>query len=380
MLLADSTTFKTCSQCVLDTSDAPDITFNERGVCSYCLEYAEIAKNNLVNNPSEKNARLMAIVNKIKSEGKNKKYDCLIGVSGGLDSTYLVYIAVELGLRPLLLHYNNGWNSGTAVKNIENLTRKLKLDLHTYVNDWEEFKDLQRSFFKASVIDIELVTDQAIVAVITNTAIRKKIKYTLFGNNLTTESVLPTNWYHWKLDVLNIEAIHKQFGRKKLRTYPVLGFWRRWYAVKFRKFTDINLLDYIEYDLEEAKKIAVEKLGWESYGRKHYESVFTRFYQSYILPRKFGIDKRKAHLSSLILSGQITREQALEELKADIYPKDLLQDDKDYVLKKLGFSENEFEDIMKLPVKKHTDYPSYLNAHYKYQGKFSQLFRKFFKS
>jgi N-acetyl sugar amidotransferase len=376
--LTNTETFKVCTHCVLDTTDAPHITFNEQGVCSYCQKYEELARTTILRKPAEKHAKLLSIAEEIKKEGKGKKYDCVIGVSGGLDSTFLVYKAVELGLRPLLVHYNNGWNSGTAVKNIENLTRSLKLDLYTYVNDWEEFKDLQRSFFKASVIDIELVTDQAIVAIIINIAIKKNIKYTLFGNNMTSESVLPENWYHWKLDVLNIEAIHKQFGKVPLKTYPVLGFWRRWYAIRMKSYKNINLLDYVDYDIQEAKKIAEEKLGWESYGRKHYESVFTRFYQAYILPRKFGVDKRKAHLSSLILCGQITREQALEELKKEIYPKELFAEDKAYVLKKLGFSEEEFEKIMALPVKQHTDYPSYLTRHYIYQEKFSKLFRKFF--
>ena len=361
-----------CKTC-LETDTRPNTKFEEDGICTAC-KYSESLKNV---DWDERKKELEEIV-EFGKKNNHSGYDCIIGVSGGLDSTYLVYKAVELGLRPLLLHYNNGWNSGIAVQNIENLTRKLKLDLHTYVNDWEEFKDLQRSFFKASVIDIELVTDQAIVAVITNTAIKKKIKYTLFGNNMTTESVLPTNWYHWKLDVLNIEAIHNKFGKKKLKSYPVLGFWKRWYSTKLHKFTDINLLDYIDYDLEEAKKTVIEKLDWHNYGRKHYESVFTRFYQSYILPRKFGVDKRKAHLSSLILSGQISRAQAIEELKKDIYPLELFREDKEYVLKKLGFSEAEFEEIMKLPVKKHTNYPSYLNQHYKYQEKFSKLFRRIF--
>jgi len=198
------------------------------------------------------------------------------------------------------------------------------------------------------------------------------------GNNVATESVLPTSWYHWKLDVLNIEAIHKKFGKLKLKTYPRYGFWKMWYTLKFRNFEYSYLLDYLDYNKEEAKKTIIKELGWRDYGGKHYESVFTRFYQSYILPKKFGVDKRKAHLSSLILSHQITREQALEELKTEIYSPEKLKEDKDYVLKKLGLSEQEFEDIMNLPIVPHTFYPSYITRHYKLQKQFSDFIRKFF--
>ena len=371
--------FKICSQCILSTTDDLNIKFNESGICTYCLEYENLIKRRKFSTPSEKLQQLNVLVKNVSEAGKGKKYDCLIGVSGGVDSTYLVYKAKMLGLRPLVVHYDNGWDSEIAVKNIENLVTKLNLDLHTFVNDWEEFKDIQLSFFKASVIDIELITDQAIVALLFKLAIKYKIKYLLMGNNIATESVLPSGWYHWKLDVLNIESIHSRFGKIKLKTYPRYGFWKMWHTLKFRNFEYCYLLDYLDYNKDEAKQTIIKELGWRDYGGKHYESVFTRFYQGYILPVKFGVDKRKAHLSSLILSRQISREQALEEIKINIYAPEKLIEDKQYVLKKLGLSEKEFQEIMNLPIIPHTFYPSYITKHYKFQKIISGLVRKFFK-
>ncbi len=366
-----------CSKCIISTKDDAEIKFNAEGVCSYCAEYENLMKLRSFENSNEKQVRLNLLIKNIKEAGARKKYDCLVGVSGGVDSTYLVYKAKMLGLRPLVVHYDNGWDSEIAVKNIENLVTKLNLDLHTYVNNWEEFKDIQLSFFKASVIDIELITDQAIVALLFKLAVKYKIRYLLMGNNVATEFILPKSWYHWKLDVLNIEAIHARFGKVKLKTYPRYGFWKMWHTVKFRNFEHHNLLDYLNYNKEEAKQTIIKELGWRDYGGKHYESVFTRFYQSYILPQKFGVDKRKAHLSSLILSGQITRDEALEEIKKDIYTREKLTEDKEYVIKKLGLTEKEFEDIMKLPIVPHTFYPSYITQHYKYQKRISEFVRKF---
>ncbi len=359
--------YQACSKCILDTNDDSEIYFDERGICNYCKEYEVINSKNRLEDSAFKEEELKILVDKIKSRGHKNKYDCVIGVSGGVDSTYLIYKATELGLRPLIVHYDNGWDSELAVINIENIVKKLDLDLITYVNDWHEFKDIQLAFLKASVLDIELITDQAILAVLYNTAIQYKIKYILYGTNITTEAILPKSWYHWKIDLLNITGIHKKFGTLPIKTYPQLGFFKHYFITKFIKIESVHLLNYLNYNKNKAKETIVKELNWRDYGGKHYESIFTRFYQAYILPAKFKIDKRKAHLSTLICSGQISREEALKELTKPLYEKDKFQDDYEYVLKKLGLEVSEFEDYMSLPVKSHLDYPSYFKSHYKYQ-------------
>lgn len=357
-----------CSHCILDTNDDAHITFDQNGVCNYCLTYQKSDHLKSVTKSDNYQTKLNSLIEEIKNAGKNNKYDCLIGVSGGVDSTYVAYQAKQLGLRPLIFHYDNGWNSELAVKNIENTVTVLNFDLYTYVNNWEEFKDLQLAFMKASVVDIELLTDHAIGALQLILAAKFNIKYIISGTNMATEAILPSHWYHWKIDALNIKAIHKQFGKIKLKTYPLLGYFKRMYYTRILKIKIIPLLDYIPFNKDEAKRTIIEALGWRDYGGKHYESIFTRFYQAYILPNKFKIDKRKAHLSTLICSGQMTREQALTEIKQAIFPPDKLKEDKEYVLKKFNLTEREFDDIMSLPVKQHTDYPSYFNRHYKYEA------------
>lgn len=364
-----------CSRCILDSNDDSEMTFDNDGVCNYCLEFDKAAKKNLLKKPQELQIELNNLISTIKIRGSQNKYDCVIGVSGGVDSTYLIFIAKKLGLKPLIVHYDNGWDSELAVINIENIVKKLDLDLVTYVNDWQEFKDIQLSFIKASVLDIELITDQAILAVLYDTARKYKIKYILYGTNIATEAVLPKNWYHWKIDLLNIVSIHKIFGKIPLKTYPKLGFFKHYFITKFLKIETIHLLNYIDYNKKIAKETIEKELNWRDYGGKHYESIFTRFYQAYILPKKFNIDKRKAHLSTLICSKQITRQEALIEIQKPIYDKEKLKDDYEYVIKKLGLSENEFEAYMSLPIKPHTFYPSYFNRHYKYQIWLSNLIK-----
>jgi N-acetyl sugar amidotransferase len=364
-----------CSRCILDTKDDPTLTFDEQGVCSSCRSYMKIAEDSHMNDPSWKKTEFEKIILEIRNAGKDKEYDCVIGVSGGVDSTYLAYLVKTHGLRPLAVHYDNGWNSEIAVKNIHNIVEKLGIDLHTYVNNWEEFRDLQVSFFKASVIDIELLTDQAIVAVLFNVAQQYGIRYVINGNNFATESILPKHWYHWKNDVLNIKSIQSKFGKQRLKTYPMVGFWKRWHSDKTGRVKTVSLLNYINYSKAEAKELISQKLDWKDYGGKHFESIFTRFYQAYFLPKKFGIDKRKAHLSSLICSGQMTRKEALAEMDKEIYPPGILKEDKEFVLKKLGFTEEEFERIMARPPKSHTDYASYITRHYYYQEKVSRFIK-----
>lgn len=353
----------TCKRCVLGTLDDSLIDFDRDGNCSYCNEAIE--NQHKRGSEEERIKKLPAILEGIKSDGKDKKYDCIIGCSGGIDSSYLVLKAVEMGLRPLIVHYDNGWNSEISVQNIENLIQKLNLDLYTHVNNWEEFRDIQLSFFKAHVLDIELITDQAIVCLLYRAAKKFNVKYIITGHNVDSESILPKSWYHLKIDARNIWDIHKRFGKKKMKTYPIMFFNERYIIDKFFPVETIFLLDFIRYNKNEAKEILREEVGWKDYGGKHFESIFTRFYQGYILPKKFNIDKRKAHYSSLIVSGQMTRDEALKELKNPSYPEEKIDEDMEFVLKKLGMTWEEFESYISTPPVNHLNYKSYLKLHYK---------------
>jgi N-acetyl sugar amidotransferase len=340
----------------MDTTDS-EIEFDANGICNHCRRYYEIASKKLFDT-KEGERKLKEIFNSIKEDGKNKKYDCILGVSGGLDSSYVAYIAKRFGLRVLLVHVDNGWNSEISEKNIERILKKTNFDIYRYKIDWEEFKDLQRAYFKSSVVDIEVITDHAVSAVIYRLAIERKIKYILAGGNIVSEAIMPRSWNYIKGDARNIKAIHKRFGTRKLKNFPLLSILKRGYYKNILGIKTIRVLDYINYNRSEAMKILEKEFDWEYYGKKHYESIFTRFYQGYILPRKFGIDKRKAHLSNLICSYQITRKEALEEIKKEIYPPELLEKDKKYVINKLGFSEEEFEKFMKNKPKSHLDFPN----------------------
>jgi len=348
-----------CTRCIMD-STVPGIKFNDDGTCNYCTEVLDNLKKRLANK-REKEVELKRIVCEIKRKGKKKEYDCVIGLSGGIDSSYALYIVKKLGLRPLVVHLDNGWNTKTSVSNIEKLCKSLNVDLYTYVINWEEFKDLQISFFKANVVDIEMITDHAIIALLYKTAFKKKIKYIIAGTNCYTEGMrMPQGWNYLKLDSLNIKSIYKNFGSgKKLESFPLLGIveyykYKFFYGIKW-----ISILDYQPYDKNEAIQILTKEIGWNAYGEKHYESIFTRFYQGYILPQKFNIDKRKIHYSMLICSGQMRRDEALKLMSQDAYgDTTLLQQDKYYVLKKLGFSEEWFENYLKSPPIPHSYYLS----------------------
>ncbi len=348
--------YRICARCIMDTSDGR-IEFDERGFCNHCRRY-EVIAGKAPFAGGDAGRKLAEVVERIKRDGKDKEYDSIIGLSGGIDSSYLAWQAKKLGLRPLAVHFDNGWNSEISVKNIDNIVRKLGFDLYTYVIDWEEFKDLQRSFFKASVLDIELLTDNAIFTSLYKIALEKKIRYSLEGHNVATESIMPPGWNYWKFDIKNIRGIQKRFGTVKIKSFPTMGPWKRLFCQFSSMVKPVYLLNYLPYNKNEAIAVLERELGWKYYGGKHYESVFTKFYQSYVLPTKFHIDKRRAHLSNLVCSGQITREEALRAMEEELYPAEELRRDKEYVLKKLEFSEEEFDAIMRLPVKSHLDYPS----------------------
>ena len=343
-----------CTLCVMDESD-PDISFDSKGICSYHKIVHDKLRNVEVQRSLDS---LESIAKKIKQEGVNKEYDCLIGLSGGVDSSYITLLAGELGLKPLIVHFDNGWNSELAISNIEKLINKYNFDLHTLVVDWEEFKDIQLSLFKAGVPNIEMVTDHAISATLYKISKRFKIKYLLSGSNVATESILPQAWGHDSSDFKHIKAIHKKFGGSKIKTYPSLTVFKR---IRYRLMSNIikvNLLNYIDYSKEYAISRLEKEVGWEYYGGKHYESVFTKVFQAYILPKKFGFDKRKAHLSSLICNGEMTREEALLELEKPLYAEKELKSDIEYLIKKWGITIDQFNEILNSPPKSHNDYPT----------------------
>jgi N-acetyl sugar amidotransferase len=346
--------YQMCNRCVMDTTE-PDIFFDNNGICNHCKEYFEKEKK-FVYSGKVGETKIKEIVNKIKKDGQNKKYDCVLGISGGVDSCYVAYLAQKYNLRVLLINLDNGYDTEIAKNNILKIIKNTNFDLLKIKIDFEEFKDLQLAFLKASVIDVEMVTDHAIIAAIYDIANKNKIKYILSGTNVVTEYILPKSWRYFKNDLRNLKNIHKKYGKMKMNTFPTLGQTKLLFYEFIRGIRYISLLDYIDYNKERAKKIIQDKFGWEDYGGKHYESIFTKFYQAYILPTKFGIDKRKAHFSTLICSGQITREEALKELDKPLYKKKELDEDQDYVLKKLGLSEKEFDYLMKLPIKKHQEY------------------------
>lgn len=368
--------YQQCSISVMDNIADPNITFDEKGICNYYYEYLE-AESKYVFKGAEAEAKLSQIVAEIKHAGKNQQYDCITGVSGGVDSTYLTLQAKKLGLRPLIVHFDNGWNSELAVKNIENIITRLGFDLYTLVVDWAEFKDLQLSYLKASVVDIEAVTDHAILGTMYRLAEKHGIKYILSGSNIVTEQVLPSYWVFNKADDLNIKDIHRHFGTKPLRTYPFFSFKERRYFTHVKGVQTVPLLNYMPYNATEAKRTIVEELSWRDYGGKHYESIFTRFYQGYILPVKFKIDKRKAHLSNLIFSGQLTKADALRRLEEPMYDSRQLAEDKQFVLKKLGLTEVEFETIMQAPRREHREF-KYIRPVFE-QYRFLQILRPLWK-
>jgi N-acetyl sugar amidotransferase len=349
---------RSCTRCILTLSDEPSLRFDEQGVCSICNLYDE-RKESLIS--KNKETAFAKLIHKIKEDGKNAEYDCIVGLSGGVDSTYVACLAKQHGLRPLAVHLDNGWNSELAIINIQRILDSLQIDLYTYVIDWEEFKDLQRAYIKASVIDIEALTDHAITATLYAAARKFKIKHVLTGETFETEGILPASWVHIKLDHVNIKAIHKKFGTLPMRTFPLMNYFSYLYLSRYNSVFFDPILNYVPYNKKEIKNRITSELGWRDYGGKHHESIFTRFYQTYILPVKFGVDKRKSHYSTLICAGQITREEALELMNEPVASPLKLRADKIYVMKKLGFSEEEFDYFMQVLAKPHTDFPSVIH-------------------
>lgn len=340
----------------MDTTDL-EITFDERGHCNHCTEFFEKrAKHKYQGKESDES--LGRIVEKIKRAGKGRDYDCVIGVSGGVDSSYLAYIAKQKGLRPLAVHMDNGWNSEKAVINIKHITRELGIDYESYVLDWEEFKDLQLAFLKASVPEAETPTDVAIPAALHHFAAKYKIKYILSAGNLATEGILPRSWHYDVRDLKYFHYIQKTFGSKRLKKFPTFGYKKEMYYKLIKGIRMIYPLNLVPFVKDKAVELLQEKFDWKPYGGKHYESRYTKFIQSYYLFEKFGIDYRRATLSTGICAGEICRDDAVEELKSSPYDPQQIEEDKRYISKKLGVTMEEFEKILNLPAKWYWEYPN----------------------
>lgn len=340
----------------MDTTD-PEITFDQAGRCVHCVDYVERRAKHKYHG-AESDTEWDRIAAEISASGRGREYDCVIGVSGGVDSSYLAYIATQKGLRPLAVHMDNGWNSEKAVQNIKNITDKLGIDYESFVLDWEEFKDLQLAFLRASVPEAETPTDVAIPAAIHLVAARHGVKYILNGGNITTEGILPKSWHYNVKDLKYFNHIQKKFGRKRLKSFPTFGYKREAYYKLVKGMRIVYPLNLVSFVKSDATKLMQEEFGWRSYGGKHHESGYTKFIQSYYLYEKFGIDYRRAGLSVQICNGETSREAALLELESLPYDPATIEAEKGYVAKKLGVPRDEFDEILNLPPRWYSDYPN----------------------
>lgn len=351
--------YQICTNCVMDTSDSM-IEFDEHGVCDHCRGfYRDILPNWHTGESGRR--ELMRTVEKIKEAGRGKEFDCIMGMSGGIDSSYLTYIAKEeFDLRPLVFHVDAGWNSQIAVNNIEKLVDGLGLDLYTEVIDWGEMRDLQLAFFKSGVPHIDVPQDHAFFATMYDFAAKYRVKYILTGANYSTECVRnPKEWMYFQSDLSQLKDIHRQFGKRPLKSYPMTSvLWHRVYLRYVRGVTIVHPLNHIPYVKDEAMSLLTEKFGWQEYPQKHFESRFTKFYESYWLPVKFGFDTRRVQFSSLILTEQMTRDEAIEKLKSPAYDEATIAHDFEYIATKLGITVEELQGYMDAPNKTYKDYRS----------------------
>ncbi len=350
--------YQCCIKCVMDTTDS-EISFDSNGVCNHCHNFENVTKKKWF--PNDDGAKQwQAHINAIKEAGKGQEYDCILGLSGGVDSSYLAIKAHEWGLRPLVMHVDAGWNSELAVANIEALVKYCGYDLHTHVVDWEDMRDLHLSYLRAGISNQDVAQDHVFFSSIYHFATKNKIRYVLSGGNIATESIFPTTWHGSAMDAINLKAIHKKYGERKFKNYKTISFFEYyfWFPL-IKKMSVLRPLNYMPYDKEAALTELQATVGYKPYPRKHGESVFTKWFQNHYLPVKFGMDKRRPHLSSLIVSGQMTRDAALAKLAEPLYDPAELEIDIAYLCKKLRISRAEFDGFMNVKIHNYTDFPNW---------------------
>ena len=347
-----------CTTCVMDISD-PEITFNDEGVCNHCLNFEDTKKNWFPNQEGQK--KLEAYLSQIKKSGQNQEYDCIIGLSGGIDSAYLALKAKDWGLKPLVIHVDAGWNSELAVSNIEKIVKHCSYDLHTEVIDWNAMKNLHLAYLKSGVSNQDVPQDHIFFSTLYHYATKNKIKYILSGGNIATESIFPGSWHGSAMDAINLKAIYKRFGSTKvLKNFKTISFFKYYiyfpFVYRMRVLRPLNFMPYNK----RVSLLELEKIGYKKYDGKHGESIFTKFFQTYYLPKKFGYDKRRPHLSSLIVSGQLTREEALIELDKPLHNTETIKNDKAYIAKKLGLSLEGLDELIENKNHVYSDFPNWM--------------------
>lgn len=354
--------YQQCVRCVMDTTDL-EITFDESGVCNHCRDFDAVKSKNWFPN-EEGETRWIEIVEQIRAAGRGKDYDCILGLSGGVDSSYLALKINDVGLRPLVMHVDAGWNSELALANIEKLVKYCNYDLHTHVVDWEEMRDLHLAYLRAGIANQDVPQDHIFFSSLYHFATQNGVNYILSGGNLATEGVFPSSWHGSAMDAINLKAIHRQFGERSLKNYKPISFFEYYFWYPFvKKMRTIRPLNYMSYNKAEALEELQRTVGYKPYARKHGESLFTKIFQNYYLPKRFGYDKRRPHLSSLIVSGQLTRDEALSKLAEPLYAHDELENDIEYFCKKLQINRNEFEELMKQPIRHYSDFPNWDTRH-----------------
>ncbi len=367
--------YKICSRCIMDTTSDPNLVLDSQGVCNYCRRFEKVKKKYWITG-NEGQKLLEEAIHKMKKDGQGKEYDCILGLSGGVDSSYLAYLAKKYDLRVLAVHVDAGWNSEIAVKNIEKMCKKLNYDLHTVVIDWPTMKEVQRAFMFSGLANLDIPQDHAFIAAVYQMAKKYRIKYILNGGNVATEGILSNAYQYTALDYKHIKGVYQKLGSgKSLKKYPHVTYFDLHFILpRLYKVEMVRLLHYIDYSKKDAMKILEQEFDWQYYGGKHYESRFTKFFQEYYLPKKFGWDKRRDHISSLIAGGEMTREEGLKEMAVLPSAEQEIEEEKNYVIKKLDISSEEWDEIMKAPNKTEDDYPSSKKMRERYQ-KIKKIFR-----
>ena len=344
----------------MDTSD-PEIFFDDKGVCNHCIEFDTVTRKNWFPN-EEGQVRFASIVEQIKAAGRGKAYNCILGLSGGVDSSYLALKAFEWGLRPLVMHVDAGWNSELAVSNIEAVVKHCGYDLHTHVVHWDEMRELQLAYFESGIANQDVPQDHVFFSSLYHFATSNSIRYILSGGNYATEGIFPSSWHGSAMDEINLKAILKRFGKGSLKNYKTISFFDYYFYYPFvKKMRTVRPLNYMPYNKARALEELQQTIGYKPYKTKHGESLFTKLFQNYYLPTRFGYDKRRPHLSSLIVSGQMTRDEARAELKKPLYDTGELKTDINYFCKKLKISRSKFDSLMNAPFHHYTDFPNWVS-------------------